>query len=422
MERKERGNPKCPFGLRFVRRQTERAPGRWILALLVAAVLLFGLCYLQNIIGINEREMERLYSTIEVTGRILPKDTRTDTRNNGFLTYAVPQALKETGFIREMVLESGDGGNVRGCKPDGTLTGKDANTRVRGVSSLSRYAPVEDGSAAMSFLPDWDAETFHQPHQFDGKEEVYGVLIRPAIGEVLGVEPGDYVILNLQGSSGLLYVCGIFSGGSNDFANLIVSMEGLDSIYQKAGMEPQYLYTRCDFTIDPAKNRQIHEFREKAEALLAEDLKVKEEQWLSESKTLFVLRDSELTQAIQPLEKNLSLMRLLYPITQAVAALVSAALAMLLLAQRAKDTAILRVLGISRSQTRWMLGVEPVLAALLGAGLGVLLAFMILGRQALGTSCLISLGLYLAGCLLGTILGTVRAVNRKPLELLQVKE
>ena len=115
-------------------------------------------------------------------------------------------------------------------------------------------------------------------------------------------------------------------------------------------------------------------------------------------------------------------MRLLYPITQAVAALVSAALAMLLLAQRAKDTAILRVLGISRSQTRWMLGVEPVLAALLGAGLGVLVAFLILGRQALGTSCLISLGLYLAGCLLGTILGTVRAVNRKPLELLQVKE
>ena len=63
-----------------------------------------------------------------------------------------------------------------------------------------------------------------------------------------------------------------------------------------------------------------------------------------------------------------------------------------------------------------------VLAALLGVGLGVLVAFQILGRQALGTSCLISLGLYLAGCFLGTILGTVRAVNRKPLELLQVKE
>ena len=77
-------------------------------------------------------------------------------------------------------------------------------------------------------------------------------------------------------------------------------------------------------------------------------------------------------------------MRLLFPITQAVAALVSAALAMLLLAQRAKDTAILRVLGISRSQTRWMLGVEPVLAALLGVGLGVLVAFLLLGEAGPG--------------------------------------
>ncbi len=129
-------------------------------------------------------------------------------------------------------------------------------------------------------------------------------------------------------------------------------------------------------------------------------------------------QDSELTQAIQPLEKNLSLMRLLYPITQAVAALVSAALAMLLLAQRAKDTAILQVLGISRSQTRWMLGWSRCWRPC-WCGIGSFGGFPDFGRQALGTSCLISLGLYLAGCLLGTILGTVRAVNRKPLELLR---
>ena len=115
-------------------------------------------------------------------------------------------------------------------------------------------------------------------------------------------------------------------------------------------------------------------------------------------------------------------MRLLFPITQAVAALVSAALAMLLLAQRAKDTAICGCWAFPAARPGGCWGVEPVLAALLGAGLGVLVAFLILGRQALGTSCLISLGLYLAGCFLGTILGTVRAVNRKPLELLQVKE
>ena len=63
-------------------------------------------------------------------------------------------------------------------------------------------------------------------------------------------------------------------------------------------------------------------------------------------------------------------MRLLFPITQAVAALVSAALAMLLLAQRAKDTAILRVLGISRSQTRWMLGGGAGAGGPAGCGIG----------------------------------------------------
>ena len=121
----------------------------------------------------------------------------------------------------------------------------------------------------------------------------------------------------------------------------------LDSTHELHEAEPTYLYTRCDFTLDPAQNFRINEFREVAEKLLAEDQKNRENQGIPGDETLFVLQDSELTQAIQPLEKNLSLMRLLFPITQAVAALVSAALAMLLLAQRAKDTAILRVLGIS---------------------------------------------------------------------------
>ena len=156
------------------------------------------------------------------------------------------------------------------------------------------------------------------------------------------------------------YICGSFTNNSTETANVLISQEMLDSIHELHEAEPTYLYTRCDFTLDPAQNFRINEFREVAEKLLAEDQKNRENQGIPGDETLFVLQDSELTQAIQPLEKNLSLMRLLFPITQAVAALVSAALAMLLLAQRAKDTAILRVLGISRSQTRWMLGVEPV--------------------------------------------------------------
>ena len=68
-------------------------------------MLLFGLCYLQESILSNQQEMERLYCTIEVGGRILPKDTASDAYNYGFLSHDVPEQLQETGFITDMVLE-----------------------------------------------------------------------------------------------------------------------------------------------------------------------------------------------------------------------------------------------------------------------------------------------------------------------------
>ena len=427
MERKAKRNGAQSVRCRYVARQIRRSPGRGLLALLVAAVLLFGLCYLQESILSNQQEMERLYCTIEVGGRILPKDTASDAYNYGFLSHDVPAQLQETGFITDMVLESSIIGVIYGKDQNGTLTGKEAAAQICGVSDLDRYAPVVDGTITVHFLPDWGTENFSQMNNVStDNASIYWVacpvLLSTTLCEMLEAQPGDLVNLDFLTAGGLCYVCGSFTNQSTETADVLISQEMLDSLYELHEAEPTYLYTRCDFTLDPAQNFRIHEFREVAEKLLAEDQKNRENQGIPGDETLFVLQDSELTQAIQPLEKNLSLMRLLFPITQAVAALISAALAMLLLAQRAKDTAILRVLGISRSQIQWMLGVEPVLAALLGVGLGILAAFLTLGRRALGTSCLVSLGLYLAGCFLGTILGAVRAVNRKPLELLQVKE
>ena len=66
MERKAKRNCALSDRCRYVARQIHRSPGRGLLALLVAAVLLFGLCYLQESILSNQQEMERLYCTIEV--------------------------------------------------------------------------------------------------------------------------------------------------------------------------------------------------------------------------------------------------------------------------------------------------------------------------------------------------------------------
>ena len=97
MERKAKRNCALSVRCRYVARQIHRSPGRGLLALLVAAVLLFGLCYLQESILSNQQEMERLYCTIEVGGRILPKDTASDAYNYGFLSHDVPEQLQGVG-------------------------------------------------------------------------------------------------------------------------------------------------------------------------------------------------------------------------------------------------------------------------------------------------------------------------------------
>lgn len=53
MERKAKRNCALSVRCRYVARQIHRSPGRGLLALLVAAVLLFGLCYLQESIPIQ---------------------------------------------------------------------------------------------------------------------------------------------------------------------------------------------------------------------------------------------------------------------------------------------------------------------------------------------------------------------------------
>lgn len=127
---------------------------------------------------------------------------------------------------------------------------------------------------------------------------------------------------------------------------------------------------------------------------------------------------------VEPLEKNLSLMGVLYPVTMGVSALIALGLALLLVIQSAREAAILRVLGTPKGKTWVMLGGGQVLLCLVGLILG--LAVLVILRQdvaaVLGGPSLLCAGLYLAGSLCGTIAGAAYVTKDKALELLQVKE
>ncbi len=405
-----------PGRLRYVGRQLLRAPGRSFLALLVAGALLFGLCYLNHSIASNEAEIQRLYQTVEVSGRIVRGRTSLGVVHSGFLSVDVGDALIESEFVRDCILEILCSGSISSSESGDEID--HANVRVEAVSDLSAYAPIQAGTVAVSFLEGWDEETF-----LNGRTEPDGTVAYPALLNVNRAktveEDGTILLTAANANSTRFPVAGLFVGGTT---GVLLPLDGIRAMEIQGGKKPGYFLSRCEFTIDPAKNNQIEDFREWLDALLEEDYEARQKRGERPEETMCYLEDSQLTQSIQPLEKNLSLLRLLYPVTQAVSVLMAAVLALLLLSLRAKEAAILRVLGTPRAETGWVLGLEPLLASFLGAFLGGAAAALILGTLAARSAVWPNFALYMAGSIVGSVLGAVRAVNRKPLELLQVKE
>jgi len=178
------------------------------------------------------------------------------------------------------------------------------------------------------------------------------------------------------------------------------------------GDELRYISIR--FEIDPVYNREMtriqDEITEIAEHIGAGDVDL----------GLF-LDDEELRLVVIPMEQNLLLLRLLYPVAIALSAIIGLGLSVLLMLQNAKIAAIMRVLGTSKRKTRTTLSVEQMMICLFGLALGLIL-LTVIGWGFGFASSLVLAGIYFAGAAIGTIAGAVIITNKAPLELLQVKE
>jgi ABC-type antimicrobial peptide transport system permease subunit len=171
------------------------------------------------------------------------------------------------------------------------------------------------------------------------------------------------------------------------------------------------------FVLDPAKNRELSRISLEMEKLLKVpgagtiDLRL-------------VFWDEELRIVVNQLEKNLSILKVLYPIVLLVSVLIAAGLCFLLLLQKAREAAILRVLGTTRTVVRLVLVAETMCLSILGVFIGLGLTAVLWTSSAkipVGTLLTIA-GLYLAGALVGLVCGAILVTNKQPLELLQVKE
>ncbi|MDR2166392.1 MAG: ABC transporter permease [Clostridiales bacterium] len=253
--------------------------------------------------------------------------------------------------------------------------------------------------------------------------------------EELGLSVGDFVYsgygagreltqfeirnrqLGLVSGPFLLEIIGSYSGFVGGLSNLhpirhrttIIPLEALYYIREGAIVG----HVRARFYIDPAMNRNTEYVRSHIEEIL-------EQPRASMVPLISLIDDSTLRYVVGPLESNLNLLRILYPIALVITFVLSAGLSILLMLQNAKIAALLRTLGSPKGATRLVLVLEQLFVCALGITLG--LAALPLFGISFGAALAILVALYLSGALIGASFGSVVITNKSPLALLQVKE
>ena len=143
---------------------------------------------------------------------------------------------------------------------------------------------------------------------------------------------------------------------------------------------------------------------------------------LANPNTIVQIWDEELLAVVEPMERNLSLMERLYPVTMVISAVIGGVLCLLLLLTQAKVTPLLRMLGVEKGMIRVMQVKQILFLTLIGLLLGFILLISLRGLGAAQPSVAVAALVYLVGALLGALLGAIQVSEKKPMELLQVKE
>ncbi len=382
---------------------------RSFLALLAMAGFLAASCWLWNSVQSGEREADRLYLSTVVDAQITTKDSAAMISGNGgaYIGSQTVQEILDTGFVKNYTLIAGCDGTIG--KPE---DGPGSFVMFTGIEEVEKSLPKIGDAIRIQYGDGYGPELFGADYAgtIGSKQqtETPVIFLPDWMAENLGVSPGETLQAgNSDGSVNLsAELGGVYTGGD---AGVLAPMSVL-----KALGRGNISYKAAEFSIDPEKNRELEEFRQKGKEIV-------EAPDAGEVPLSLVIWDGELRRAVEPMERNIILMKTLYPIANVVSFFAAFGLSILFLFQRRREAAILRILGIGNLVTRTMLALELLVidlaGLLLGAGIYVLLT-----DSAGFSAFLAAAGCYFSGCLLGSIAGSVLVTHRSPLELLQEKE
>lgn len=399
--------------IRFIRRHLFRFSMRAVFALLPAAVFLVASCWLWYSIEAGEREISRLFRSIVVDAQIgkMNDAVYVDGHGGAYISRETIEKFLDTGFVKEYFQVAGASGYV------GTAdAGKLEKVDIYGIADIEQYLSQPGSMIQVCYGEGYGPELFGEDYtQMDafGLISAAPAILPEPLWEKWGLRGGEGLLISDSKKEMMVgAVAGGFyseSVGGQESGPLLMPMSFLE-LLEKDGL----YYTTAKLILDPEKNQELDEFRQKSQEIIdAPDAGL---QSLS-----LVIWDGELRQAVVPMEKNIALMKVLYPIANGVAFLAAAGLSILFLFQRRREAAILRVLGVGRLPTRAVLALELLVVNLLGGLLGAVLTRFLTGPEGLAAMPLAA-GCYFLGCLIGTMAGAMLVTSGRPLELLQEKE
>jgi hypothetical protein len=172
--------------------------------------------------------------------------------------------------------------------------------------------------------------------------------------------------------------------------------------------------------IDPSKNNYITELEERWEDTLKLN-RIRIDAWRNLSFPLrMTINDDEFRMIVTPMEHNLALLEMLYPIAIAAVVVLGFSMSLILMSQQAINAAVMRVIGSTKLRIRVLLNIELMLLTV--TGVAIALVLMPLLDMGFSQTFLYIAGLYLAGVFVGGVLGAALVSRRQPLALLQVRE
>lgn len=388
--------------VRFTRKHIFRSKGRTFLPLVVAVVFILALGWIQHSIGQAEQSIIDAYENISVEAEVIRNDSGNAPEQFGFISSSTVDAIISTGFVKESELVAN--------AADAKLTREPDDTRVMSSFTLcgitnathlnleTRNVASPGGDGIITYQDGWDASMFEA--EYDPETTPCPVVIPETIRTSQNISFGDELSLDTGSQEITVVVRGSYSGQFNGMGHppanrsiVLMPHSAMRTLYN--GRE--LFYSIAKFVLDPTLNRELDTFRDAAGQIIENDTK-------SHLAIKLIIWDEELRQVIEPMDKNLTLMKIFYPIAQLAVIVATGIITLLSLMQKTKTAFLLHVLGIPSRTVQVVLGSEQVLLGLVGSIIGSLVIIASGNWSVRTVPCVL---VYLLGLTIGTVAGCI---------------